>query len=70
MERLEQAVWSFPRSVTRHLISEAEDQNEYATDCRTKLQSDYAEDLIVARHTPTRALCELSCAINELPISV
>jgi ion channel-forming bestrophin family protein len=69
MERLEQAVWSFPRSVTRHLLSENEDQNDFATDCRNKLRTDFAEDLIVARHKPTRALYEITLAINELPIS-
>ena len=69
MARLAAAVWCFPRSLTRHLLSEAEDQADYAADCRSNLRADLAEDLIVARHKPTRALYELSCAINEIPIS-
>lgn len=69
MARLAAAVWCFPRSLARHLLSEAEDQKDYAADCRSNLRADLAEDLIVARHKPTRALYELSCAINEFPIS-
>lgn len=69
MERLEQAVWCFSRSLTRHLLSAQEDAADYATECRQRLRPDLAEDLIAARHKPTRALYELSTAINELPIS-
>ena len=69
MARLAAAVWCFPRSLTRHLLSEAEDQADYAADCRSNLRADLAEDLIAARHKPTRALYELSCAINEFPIN-
>jgi len=69
MERLEQAVWAFPRSLTRHLLSEREDQEDYARDCRERLRPDLAEDLIVARHKPTRALYEVSCAISEFPFN-
>jgi ion channel-forming bestrophin family protein len=68
MERLEQAVWSFSRSLTRHLLSAHEDEIDYANDCRAKLRPDLAEDLIAARHKPTRALYEVSSAINEFPI--
>lgn len=68
MERLEQAVWCFPRSLTRHLLSAQEDDADYARDCRRRLRPDLAEDLIVARHKPTRALYELSAAIQEFPI--
>lgn len=32
MERLEQAVWAFPRALTRHLLSEQEDQEDFARD--------------------------------------
>ena len=67
MVRLEQAVWSFPRSLTRHLLSEQEDQEDFARDCRERLRPDLAEDLIVARHKPTRALYEVTCAISEFP---
>jgi len=36
---------------------------------RERLRPDLAEDLITARHKPTRALYELSCAINEFPFN-
>jgi ion channel-forming bestrophin family protein len=68
MVRLEKAVWCFCRSVTRHLLSAKEDEADYAADCRHKLRPELAESLIAARHRPTRALYELSCAIAELPI--
>ena len=68
MERLEQAVWCFSRSLTRHLLSAREDEADYARDCRARLRPDLAEDLIAARHKPTRALYELSAAINEFPM--
>ena len=69
MVRLEQAVWAFPRSLTRHLLSEQEDQEDFARDCRERLRPDLAEDLIVARHKPTRALYEVTCAISEFPFN-
>jgi len=69
MARLASAVWAFPRSMTRHTLSAAEDEEDYANDCRSNLREDLAEDLIAARHKPTRAMYELSCAINEFPLS-
>jgi ion channel-forming bestrophin family protein len=69
MARLAAAVWCFPRSLTRHLLSAAEDEADYAIDVRSNLRADLAEDLIAARHKPTRAMYELSCAINEFPLS-
>jgi ion channel-forming bestrophin family protein len=69
MARLAAAVWCFPRSLTRHLLSAAEDEYDYAVDVRSNLRADLAEDLIAARHKPTRAMYELSCAINEFPLS-
>jgi ion channel-forming bestrophin family protein len=67
--RLASAVWSFPRSMTRHLLSPTEDEAAYVADCRSNLQSGFAEDLIAAQHRPSRALYELSCVINAIPIS-
>lgn len=67
--RLAAAVWCLPRSMTRHLLSPTEDEEAYSAECRAKLRPELAEDLITARHRPTRALYELSCAINELPLS-
>jgi predicted membrane chloride channel (bestrophin family) len=69
MARLAAAVWAFPRSLTRHLLSANEDNEDYATDVRSNLRAELAEDLIAARHKPTRAMYELSCAINEFPLS-
>lgn len=69
MSRLAAAVWAFPRSLARHLLSAQEDEVDYANDCRSNLRADLAEDLIAARHKPTRAMYELSCAINEFPLS-
>jgi ion channel-forming bestrophin family protein len=69
MARLAAAVWCFPRSLTRHLLSADEDADDYAVDVRANLRPDLAEDLITARHKPTRAMYELSCAINEFPLS-
>jgi predicted membrane chloride channel (bestrophin family) len=67
--RLAAAVWCFPRSLTRHVLSAREDDAAYAEDCRANLRPDLAEDLIAARHKPTRATYEISCAINDLPLS-
>lgn len=67
--RLAAAVWCFPRSMTRHLLSSVEDEEAYVTDCRANLRSELAEDMIAVRHRPARALYELSCAINDLPLS-
>jgi hypothetical protein len=69
MSRLAAAVWCFPRSLARHLLSAEEDADDFAADVRSNLRSDLAEDLIAARHKPTRAMYELSCAINEFPLS-
>lgn len=69
MARLAAAIWCFPRSLARHLLSADEDAADYASDVRSNLRADLAEDLIAARHKPTRALYELSCAINEFPLS-
>jgi ion channel-forming bestrophin family protein len=67
--RLAAAVWCFPRSMTRHLLGSVEDEEDYVADCRANLRPELAEDLIAARHRPSRALYELSCAINEFPLS-
>jgi putative membrane protein len=69
LRRLSAAVWCLPRSMTRHLLSPIEDEEAYVVDCRAKLRPELAEDLIAVRHRPARALYELSCAINELPLS-
>jgi ion channel-forming bestrophin family protein len=70
IRRLAGAVWCCPRSMARHVLSSAEDEAPYVAECRSILCTELAEDLIAARHRPARALYELSCAINDLPISV
>jgi hypothetical protein len=67
--RLAGAVWAFPRSMTRHLLSAEEDEQAYCNDVRANLRTELAEDLVAARHRPARALYELSCAIQELPVT-
>jgi ion channel-forming bestrophin family protein len=69
LARLAAAVWCFSRSMTRHTLSAAEDEDVYTADCRAYLRPDLAEELINARHKPTRAMYELSCAINNFPLS-
>jgi ion channel-forming bestrophin family protein len=68
LARLAAAVWLFPRAMTRHLLSPVEDEIDFNDECRTNLSSQLAEDVIAARHKPTRATYELSCAINDLPL--
>jgi ion channel-forming bestrophin family protein len=61
-------VWLFPRSLQRHLWSPLEDTEPFAKACRERLSPKLAREMIDARHKPTRALFELSKAINELPL--
>ena len=69
MSRLAASVWCFPRSMTRHVLSAREDDAAYAEDVRANMRPELAEDLIGARHKPTLATYEISCAINEFPLS-
>ena len=68
LERLSLMIWTFPRSLQRHLLGEAEDHEAYCEIVRKRLPPDVAEGLIIARHKPSRALYELSNAINDLPM--
>lgn len=69
LDRLAMTIWSFPRSLQRHLLGEVEDHEAYCKDVRGRLPADMAEGLIIARHKPSRALYELSNAINDLPMA-
>ena len=69
LDRLAVTIWSFPRSLQRHLLGEVEDGEEYCKDVRERCPPNMAEGLIVARHKPSRALYELSNAINDLPMT-
>lgn len=68
LERLSLMIWSFPRSLQRHLLGEVEDHEAYCEIVRKRLPPDVAEGLIIARHKPSRSLYELSNAINDLPM--
>jgi len=69
LERLALTIWTFPRSLQRHLLGEVEDGEEYCKDVRERCPPEMAEGLIIARHKPSRALFELSNAINDLPMT-
>jgi putative membrane protein len=67
--RIADAVWLFPRTMQTHLLNPVEDAEAYVADVWEKLPDhELAEDLIKARHKPTLALYEMSCAINEIPL--
>jgi putative membrane protein len=71
MRRVADAVWLFPRAEQRHLLSAREDEEAYQQAVRERLSPALAEDLIsFQRHRPSRALYELSSAINEIPIEL
>jgi len=61
-------VWLFPRSLQRHLWQPAEDTEPYNQDVRERLSPGLAEEFVNARHKPTRAMYEMSKAVNELPL--
>jgi len=69
MKRVADAVWLFPRAEMRHLLSPREDEKSYVNDVRTRLPPPLAESMIsFKRHRPSRALYEMTNAINDLPI--
>ena len=68
LERVTIAVWLFARSLQRHLHGKYEDDKAFIQNLREKLPTDLANGLIQARHKPTRALLELSCAVDDLPM--
>jgi len=70
LKHLSLAVWALPRSLQRHLLSMEEDEEAYQRDVRKYLDPTMAEDLINARHRPTRALFYLSQAVDALPLCV
>mmetsp|Transcript_48241 Transcript_48241/g.71487 ORF Transcript_48241/g.71487 Transcript_48241/m.71487 type:complete len:413 (-) Transcript_48241:222-1460(-) len=70
LERLRDAVWSFSRSLQRHLLSAEEDEEAYVNAVSKKLPPSYAKDLIYVRHRPTRALQEVNFALRDMPLEV
>lgn len=63
------AAWEFPRALTRHLLRAAEDEDDFQREMRTALDPAKAEYLIGVRHRPTRALYDLSTAVQDLNLS-
>lgn len=71
IRRVANAVWLFPRAEQRHLLSAREDEEAYRSAVRERLPPALAEDMVsFERHRPSRALYELSSAINEIPIEM
>ena len=66
---LELAIWEFPRSLQRHLLRAQEDEEVFQSEVRDRLDPRDAEALIAATHRPTKALFDLSNAVERLPIS-
>jgi len=66
---LELAVWEFPRSLQRHLLRAQEDEEPFQMEVRERLSPRDAEALIASAHRPTKALFDLSNAVERLPIS-
>ena len=60
--------WAFVRSMKRHLSPPAEDEDDYVTEIKARLTPSQAEAMISATHRPNRALYDLSCAIEKLPM--
>jgi len=74
MKRIAHAVWLFPRAQQRHLLPPREDEEAYQYAVRQRLQLDdpiLAQDMIeITRHRPSRALYEVSSAIQEINIEI
>ena len=68
LDDLALAVWEFPRSLNRHLLRGQEDEEAFAKDVRERLDSEVAETLIGVRHRPTKALYDLSKAVDALSL--
>jgi predicted membrane chloride channel (bestrophin family) len=65
---LGKAVWAFPRSLQRQLFGAQEDELAFQRDVRRRLDPQQAEALIQVQDKPSRALHDLSKAINALPL--
>lgn len=68
LNQLALAVWSFARSLARHLTPPEEDEEQFQADVRERLKPEQAEALIAAVHRPNRAMFDIGCAINDLPM--
>jgi putative membrane protein len=67
LERLADAVWAFPRSLTYHMLGPLEDGAAYARDLQKLKDTEFAQDLYQVRHKPTRALMEITEVLGTIP---
>lgn len=68
LDDLSLAVWEFPRALSRHLLRAAEDEEPFAKDIRDRLNQETAEKLMSVRHRPTKALYDLTKAVDALSL--
>ena len=68
LEKLSKSVWSFSRALARHLTAPDADEEAFQKDIREWLDPEQAEALIAADHRPNRAMFDIGCAINDLPM--
>eukprot|EP00957_Ditylum_brightwellii_P113819 8677458-Ditylum_brightwellii.AAC.1 len=68
LNRLSKSVWSFSRALARHLTPPDEDEEQFQKDVRERLEPAQAEALIASDHRPNRAMYDIGCAINDLPM--
>lgn len=68
LKNLELGVWEFSRSLQRHLLTAKEDEEAFQKEVRARLNPKAAEELIAAPHRPTRALFDLTLAVEQLKI--
>jgi putative membrane protein len=66
VQNLATAVWEFPRALTRHLLSKEEDEMDFAAHMYVRLPREQADAIVGCRHRPTKALFDLSCAVDAL----
>ena len=68
LDKLSKSVWSFSRALARHLTPPEEDEEAFQKDVRERIDPEQAEALIAAEHRPNRAMFDIGCAINGLPM--
>ena len=66
VKNLATATWEFPRALCRHLLSSEEDELDFQNAMRERLSPEQAEAIIAVRHRPTKALFDLSTAVDAL----
>jgi len=68
LKRVSLCTWAFVRSMKRHLSPPSEDEDAFVAELYERLPADQAEKIINAVHRPNRALHDLSCSIDRLPM--